>query len=119
LHEAKIYFRLLLRQFSLGESLKMRLKTLRTVIAVFAAAAAFPIMTPVEARVFLTECERQAWNECVDELGYGRITDPEFAICYETKREAYCPKPQEPPFPGPIPDCTTWPVPRICLPPQP
>ena len=98
----------------------MRLKALRVVVAAFAAAAAFPVVNPAEARVWLTECERRAWDDCVADLGYGRISDPEFAICYETRREEYCPVPPPPPFPtNPIPDCTKEPRPTACLPPGP
>lgn len=58
------------------------------------------MLAPAEARVMLTVCERQAWDECEAELGYGRIGDPEFAICYESKREQYCPPPPPPGFPS-------------------
>jgi len=84
----------------------MKSKRLRLAVAGLLLAAMSPVgmLAPAEARVMLTICERQAWDECEAELGYGRIGDPEFAICYESKREQYCPLPPDPPFPlNPLP----------------
>lgn len=87
----------------------MRLKKLRIGIAIFAAAAIIPIMTPAEARIFLTQCELDAQEYCIGELGRGRMGDPEFAICYETMRAQFCAPP--PPWPCSSPFGCTGPQP--------
>lgn len=101
----------------------MRLKTLRTAVATFALAAAIPItMTPAEARVMLSQCERWAWADCEAEWGNDQINDPEFAACFAAKQQVYCPAPVDPPFPlNPILDCTKTPGDPRCpaLPPPP
>ncbi len=87
----------------------MRLKTLRTAVAAFALVAAIPItMTPAEARVMLSECERWAWSDCESMYGSGYIGDPEFAACYEAKRIEYCGPPGPPRGPG-GPTYPLWP----------
>ncbi len=68
----------------------MRLKKLRVAAAIIAAAAIVPIVTPAQARVQLTECERRAWEYCKGVAS----TDIEQAICYDnTERELCPPKP--------------------------